>query len=156
MTHYLMNKPGYWGKVPSDLEGLRATAEMEGIDFSMHVIGEEMDDAAPVALVVRIPPNTPLPRHAHVGYRFEVVLEGSIKFGDEWLKPGDVMTAREQEAYGPLATGPDGATTVEIFSVRRGAYEVFYENANGDMQFVNALDPAAAAAAVADFRAASS
>jgi hypothetical protein len=69
MAHFKMDTPDYWGKVPTDLVGLRETAEMEGIKFAMFVIGEELDDDAPVAIVVQIPPDTPLPRHAHVGYR---------------------------------------------------------------------------------------
>lgn len=153
MAHFIKDADDYWDRFPPGLEGLRTLAELSQLRASLHVLGQADDDTAPVAVIVRIPPNTPLPRHAHVAHRLEVLIEGSLLEDGVEYHPGDVMTAGTREFYGPMAAGPDGATTVEIFSARTGAHQVLYEMGDGNVTQVDTREPAAAAALMADFKA---
>jgi hypothetical protein len=115
MPNYSMNDPEYW-ELPAKYEPLANKAR----EASFFVIGEVEDMEAPVAAVLVMPPGYVITRHAHDCERFEVVVKGSIDVGEKVLYPGDVMTARPGELYGPKVCGPEGCTTVEIFSTQRG------------------------------------
>jgi anti-sigma factor ChrR (cupin superfamily) len=111
------------------------------VGLSLHVLGLPTDDNAPAALVFKMPPNFELPRHAHVCQRFEIVVEGSIQVGDRTLHPGDIMTAEPDEPYGPHIAGPEGCTTLEVFSTLRGAYVILFDTPDG-LEATDFSDPA--------------
>jgi anti-sigma factor ChrR (cupin superfamily) len=81
--------------------------------------------------VLRLPPGGVLARHAHPVVRFEVVVQGSIEAEGRTLLPGDVMVSPAGEFYGPHVAGPEGCTTVEVFSSIRGTGNVVYDTDDG-------------------------
>ncbi len=99
------------------------------------MLGEADDLGAPAAVVLDMPPGYVLFRHAHLCHRFEVVVKGSLRAGDRELGPGDVMTAAPGEWYGPHVAGPDGCTTVEVFSTLDGVFRVRAESGEGPREY---------------------
>jgi len=91
--------------------------------------------ASPAVVVLEMPPDYVLFRHAHVCHRFEVVVKGSIEADGRVLGPGDVMTARPGEMYGPHIAGPQGCTTVEVFGSLEGVFRVIANGAEGPREF---------------------
>jgi anti-sigma factor ChrR (cupin superfamily) len=89
------------------------------------------DSTAPAVVLLRMPPGYRLFRHAHICHRFEVVVAGSLEANGTTLRPGDVMTARPGELYGPHVVGPDGCTTAEVFGSLEGVFRVLAEGPDG-------------------------
>jgi hypothetical protein len=79
---------------------------------------------APAVVMLDMPPDYVLFRHAHICHRFEVVVKGSMRAGDRTLVPGDVMLAKPGEFYGPHVAGPEGCTTAEVFGTLDGVFRV--------------------------------
>jgi hypothetical protein len=69
----------------------------------------------------------------------EIVITGSMIMDDGPLGPGGIMTANENEFYGPHVAGPDGCVTVEIMD-GRGARRLTFSTRDGD-QTVDFEDP---------------
>jgi len=98
----------------------------------MFVMGDGEDWSTPAAMVLEMPPGYELFRHAHVCYRFEVIIDGSLITEEgEVLTAGDVMVARPYEPYGPHTAGPDGCTTLEVFGAVEGTYRIVTEGPDG-------------------------
>jgi len=96
------------------------------------VLGDDPADAeAPAVVLLEMPPHYVLFRHAHICHRFEVVVRGSLQAGGRTLGPGDVMTARPGELYGPHVAGPEGCTTAEVFGSLEGVFRVVSETTDG-------------------------
>jgi hypothetical protein len=90
---------------------------------------------SPAVVMLEMPPNYVLFRHAHICHRFEVVVKGSLEAGGRILGPGDVMTARPGEMYGPHTAGPEGCTTAEVFGSLEGVFRVLAETPDGVRDF---------------------
>jgi hypothetical protein len=90
---------------------------------------------APAVVMLEMPPNYVLFRHAHICHRFEVVVRGSMEAGGRTLRPGDVMTARPGELYGPHVAGPEGCTTAEVFGSLEGVFRVISDTPDGRREF---------------------
>ena len=64
------------------------------------------------------------------------MVKGTLDVGDGTvLGPGDAMTARPGEMYGPHVAGPEGCTTVEFFSSADGGFRVLCESDEGPRDF---------------------
>ena len=120
MPYYSMNDEGFWDIGPESLNWMRVVAEAVGVKFARFPLGDPDDENTPFASVLHMPPNYELWRHKHDCYRFEAIVQGSMRVGDRVLGPGDFMSSAPNEPYGPYFAGPDGCTTVEIFSARKG------------------------------------
>jgi hypothetical protein len=96
---------------------------------------DQQEWSAPAVVMLEMPPNYVLFRHAHICHRFEVVVKGSLQAGGRTLRPGDVMTARPGELYGPHIAGPEGCTTAEVFGSHEGVYRVLAESAGGVREY---------------------
>jgi hypothetical protein len=127
MPNYARDDPGYW-QVPERFEPI--TAAVPDARLGYFLMGPDHEDT-PTAVIFEMDPGFIIPRHAHESERFEVIVRGSLDVGDRILHVGDVMTAREGEFYGPKVAGPEGCTTVEVFSTRRGAEATLYELVDG-------------------------
>jgi hypothetical protein len=131
-------EPEYW-QAPEDVESLanRTTARLAAI----FRLGEEDDAEAPLAEVLKMPPDYVIVRHAHNCHRFEMVATGSLYFEGKILEPGDVMVAAPGEFYGPKVAGPDGCISVEVFAKGKGVMgAITYELPDGgtvDVTYLN-------------------
>jgi hypothetical protein len=102
----------------------------------LFVLGDEDQSGdAPAVVVLEMPPNYVLFRHAHICHRFEIVVKGSLEVDGRTLRPGDVMTARPGEMYGPHTAGPGGCTTAEVFGTLEGVFRVLAEAQGGVREF---------------------
>lgn len=90
---------------------------------------------SPAVVMLQMPPNYVLFRHAHICHRFEVVVKGSLEAGGKIFRPGDVMTAEPGELYGPHTAGPDGCTTAEVFGSLEGVFRVHADSPDGVREF---------------------
>lgn len=117
-----------WGREPASV----TDGPSRGEGTRVFVLGEDPADAeAPAVVLLEMPPHYVLFRHAHICHRFEVVVRGSLQAGGRTLGPGDVMTARPGELYGPHVAGPEGCTTAEVFGSLEGVFRVLSETADG-------------------------
>ena len=98
------------------------------------------DMSAPAAFLLRMPPGYTLLRHGHPCQRFEVVIQGSLDVGDgRTATVGDIFTADAFTLYGPHTAGPEGCTTLEIFSAVGGMFRLLYEGPDGELLEADAL-----------------
>jgi hypothetical protein len=134
----------YWNRWPAHLRGIGELTDAMGLRGTVFVLGDPNDEAAPAAAILKMPPNYVLSRHAHLAERVEVIIEGTLDVGDRVLGPGDVMTATIEEPYGDHVAGPNGCTTVEIFSALAGVHRTFWATPEG-MQSLDLASPEAKA-----------
>ena len=90
---------------------------------------------APAVVMLEMPPNYVLFRHAHICHRVEVVVRGSLRVDGRTLQPGDVMTAGPGELYGPHVAGPEGCTTAEVFGSLDGVFRVLAPTSDGTREY---------------------
>jgi hypothetical protein len=90
--------------------------------------------SVPAAFFLKMPPNYTLFRHGHPCQRFEIVIQGSLELGDgRTASVGDTFTADAYTLYGPHTAGPEGCTTIEVFSALEGMFRLLYEGDDGEM-----------------------
>ncbi|WP_024444895.1 hypothetical protein [Mycolicibacterium iranicum] len=115
MAFFHIDDQDVWGQGIADANPLKEEGGMDGITLANFVLGKS-ENNAPVATLLRMDPGYVLPRHGHDCYRFEVVVQGSITVGDKTLGVGALMLSEPGNLYGPHIAGPEGCTTIEIFS----------------------------------------
>jgi hypothetical protein len=125
MDVVLASDPGYWDRAPERLRWAQVGARAMDQDLALHVLGDEANEAAAVIELLRMPPGYVLSRHHHSTWRFEILLQGSVTIGELTLRPGDIFITRPDEDYGPLTAGPDGVTSLEMFSASDGVDATF-------------------------------
>src|SRR5262249_4266042 len=113
---FRLRDPALWASGPGRPRPPPAPREPVGVRLRAFVMGDPDDLATPTAAVLEMPAGYELQRHAHPCERLEVIVAGSLLVDGEVLGPGDVMASGAGEMYGPHVAGPDGCTTVEIFS----------------------------------------
>jgi hypothetical protein len=107
---------------------------MDAAAIPLWFLGSAEDLSVPAALYLEMPPSYTLFRHGHPCERFEVVIQGTLEVGDGRIaQPGDVFTAEPGELYGPHTTGPEGATTIEVFGHLEGMFRLLYEDESGSI-----------------------
>jgi hypothetical protein len=90
--------------------------------------------SVPAAFFLKMPPGYTLFRHGHPCQRFEIVIQGSLDIGDgRTATVGDTFTADANTLYGPHTAGPEGCTTIEVFSAVEGMFRLLYEGPDGQM-----------------------
>jgi len=139
MPNYSMDHDAEFWQAPDRFRVLFELAPKNGSPSSFFPMGDPDDDETPVAVVVNWEPGYVITRHAHTCERFEIVVRGRINDGTRDLVPGDVMTSHAYEFYGPKVAGPEGCTTVEIFSAATGVYQRVSEDENGVPRVHNLL-----------------
>jgi anti-sigma factor ChrR (cupin superfamily) len=133
MPDYSMEEdPGYW-QAPERFRALFERVQSFGLRASYFPMGNADTDATPVAVVVEMPPGFVIMRHAHPCDRFEVIVRGTLRDGDRTLRPGDVMTSKAHEFYGPKTAGKDGCTTIEVFGTAAGVTQRIEERPDGSI-----------------------
>ncbi len=131
MTTFRQADPTFWSSEPDFLRPLQALCEPYGLQIRHFVMGDPDESSTPTAAVLKMPAGYVLPRHAHPCERLEVIIAGSLQVGDAVLVPGDVMATPAGEMYGPHTAGPEGCTTVEIFSSITGNGNITFETEAG-------------------------
>jgi hypothetical protein len=111
-----------------------AKAGMNANQLPLWHLDTKEDWLVPAAFFLKMPPNYTLFRHGHPCQRFEIVIQGSLEIGDgRTAHPGDTFTADAHTLYGPHTAGPEGCTTIEIFSAVEGMFRLLYEGPNGEI-----------------------
>jgi hypothetical protein len=109
-----------------------AGSAIPGAVMPVWLLDKTEDMSAPAAFLLRMPPGYRLFRHGHPCERFEVIVQGSLDVGDgRTAKPGDIFTAEAGALYGPHTAGPEGCTSIEVFSAVEGMFRLLYEDEQG-------------------------
>ncbi|SHK03068.1 hypothetical protein SAMN05443637_10253 [Pseudonocardia thermophila] len=144
MRYLKMDDPEFWenegvfkaitfaGKIRTTEPAEPVVEDEHASRSSYFVLGDLDDPAAPVATVLRMPPLYALPHHSHPTDIFMLVLRGSLYVPGAKLGPGDGLTAKAHELYGPELAGPEGCVRVEFFATRDGATNVEYVTPDGE------------------------
>lgn len=134
MAFYSTEDPALWGRGADKIAAIAEAGGMEGFQIANFVLGSA-EENSPVATVLKMEPGHVLPRHGHNCWRFEVVVQGTITIPDGTvLKPGSLMFSGPNELYGRHVAGPEGATTVEVFSTYSGSHSIVVEGPNGTVE----------------------
>ena len=86
-----------------------------GVVTSMFRIGDPGDESSPTVFKVNFPPDCVVEAHTHDCDYTEIILEGTQRVGATWHKAGDIRIGLANRGYGPLVTGPEGATVLFVF-----------------------------------------
>ncbi|HVM64032.1 MAG TPA: hypothetical protein VMU14_04165 [Acidimicrobiales bacterium] len=131
MATFRLADDSFWSSEPEFLRPLQVACEPFGLHVRHFVMGDPDVPTTPTAAVLRMPPGYVLPRHSHPCERLEVIVAGTLHVGNDVLIPGDVMATPAGEMYGPHTAGPEGCTTVEIFSSVTGNGNITFDTDNG-------------------------
>lgn len=111
-----------------------AKAGMNAAAIPLWHLDKRDDWSVPAAYFLKMPPGYELFRHGHPCQRFEIVIQGSLELGDgRTATVGDTFTADAWTLYGPHTAGPEGCTTIEVFSAVEGMFRLLYEGENGEI-----------------------
>ncbi len=140
MPNYSMDKdPGYW----QARERFRVPFEQTpaiGVKTSYFPLGDPNDDNTPMAVVLQMEPGFVITHHAHACERVEVIMRGTLTAEGRVYGPGDVLTAKANEFYGPKTAGKEGCTTLEVFAKATGAIYRITKDDAGKVTKTNMLE----------------
>ena len=85
------------------------------ITRSWRFIGGFSEDSPSIFKVI-FPPNSTVGPHYHESDSTDIFLEGSQKINGRWYRAGEIRVVKGGTVYGPLVTGPDGATLLVVFA----------------------------------------
>jgi hypothetical protein len=132
-----------YGTFPAAPEWFKKELAKSGMNadlIGLWHLDKKDDFSVPAAFFLKMPPGYTLFRHGHPCQRFEIVIQGSLVLGDgRTANVGDTFTADAFTLYGPHTAGPDGCTTIEVFSAVEGMFRLLYEGPDGEMLEANAL-----------------
>jgi hypothetical protein len=57
--------------------------------------------------------------HKHRTGHVELIIDGSLKVGDQWEHQGDIRIVPAGITYGPIQAGPEGCKGMEFFADRK-------------------------------------
>jgi len=133
---------GNFAPKPEWFRKAMAECGMNGDKVKVFFLDDDPDKTwdTPAAYVLDMPPGYRLLRHGHPCERVEVVVRGELEVGDGRIaRPGDIFTAKANTLYGPHTAGPEGCTTIEIFSRIEAMFNLVYEGPDGEYLVANAL-----------------
>jgi anti-sigma factor ChrR (cupin superfamily) len=143
-TYSMDHDPEYW-QFPERYREMVEFGPKIGVRGAFYPLGDPDNENTPMAVVLNMAPGYIVGRHSHPSFRFEVIVRGSIETEGRTLVAGDIMTAEPYEFYGPKICGPEGCTTIEIFSNRVGSHTRIAEGPDGEAIPANLLEGVAAA-----------
>src|ERR1700679_2958365 len=119
-------------EVPAWFDKILGDAGMNASRIPLWHLDKTEGLSVPAAFLLQMPAGYTLFRHGHPCERFEVVVQGSLDVGDgRTAGVGDIFTADAGTLYGPHTAGPEGCTTIEIFSAVEGMFRLLYEGSDG-------------------------
>lgn len=131
MAFLSVDDEDFWGRDLKRVETIEGEGGTQGLTMSHFAFGKPGEDHYPTMTALRMEPGFLLPRHAHGCYRLEVIVQGSMEVDGRILKPGSLMISEPDELYGPHVAGPDGCTTLEIFSSNTAENHITLEEPTG-------------------------
>ena len=108
-----LSRKGHMAFCWDDLDKLELS---NGIVTSLYRVGMPDDPASPTVFKVYYPPNNVIEAHTHECDYTEILLAGTQRVGATWHKAGDIRIGLANRGYGPLVTGPEGATVLFFFA----------------------------------------
>jgi hypothetical protein len=113
--------------------------------FSKFEFGD--DPHGPLMVVQVVPPDLDFATHHHDTDYCTVVLQGALRVGRTWCRAGNIRVQDAGSTYGPIRSGPEGATVVSFYGDRSALPDQFLREA--DRMRYDELMPAALAACAA-------
>lgn len=83
------------------------------------------DPHGPLMVVQVVPPNLDFAAHYHDTDYSTIVLQGALRVGRAWCRAGHVRVQDAGSVYGPLRSGPEGATVVSFYGDRAALPDQF-------------------------------
>jgi hypothetical protein len=77
----------------------------------------ELGDAA--ILCIDYQPGFYVDAHMHRTGHVELIVDGSLRVGDQWERKGDIRVVPAGVPYGPIRAGDDGCKGMEFFAHRK-------------------------------------
>jgi|TARA_B110000503_G_C6983584_1_gene344306 hypothetical protein len=108
----MLNRRGHFAFNWDDIKPITLP---NGVISKMYRIGCPKDPSSPTVFKVYYPPGCLIEAHTHECDYTEIILDGTQKVGAEWHGAGDVRLGLANRGYGPLLTGPEGASVLFIF-----------------------------------------
>ena len=108
-----LTRKGHMAFCWDDLDKLTLS---NGIKTSLYRVGMPDEASSPTVFKVYYPPGGYIEAHTHDCDYTEILLEGSQRVGATWHQAGDIRIGLANRGYGPLVTGPEGATVLFFFA----------------------------------------
>ncbi len=140
MPNYSMDQDAAYWQAPERFKLPFEQSGSMGLRSSYFPLGDPNDDDTPIAVVLDMEPGYVITQHAHACERVEVIMRGTLSADGRVYRPGDVLTAKANEFYGPKTAGKDGCTTLEVFAKATGAIYRITKDAAGQVTRTNMLE----------------
>jgi hypothetical protein len=98
-----------------------------GQQWARFILGGRDDTHAPQVWIIELPPHYVIPQHYHDVHRIEIMLKGSYRLDGQERGPGAITFFKAGELYGPIEYGPEGGTSLEVFSDSANLRPIFAE-----------------------------
>src|ERR1700761_7856785 len=85
----------------------------------LEVEGEDGQPGAAVILCIDYQPGFFVDAHKHRTGHVELIVDGSLKVGDQWERKGDIRVVPAGVSYGPIQAGDQGCKGMEFFADRK-------------------------------------
>jgi hypothetical protein len=72
-----------------------------------------------VILCIDYQPDFFVAAHKHRTGHVELIVDGSLRVGDQWEHTGDIRVVPAGVTYGPIQSGPEGCKGMEFFADRK-------------------------------------
>jgi hypothetical protein len=85
----------------------------------LEVEGEDGEPGTAVILCIDYQPGFFVDAHKHRTGHVELIVDGSLRVGDQWERKGDIRVVPAGVSYGPIQAGDEGCKGMEFFADRK-------------------------------------
>jgi hypothetical protein len=114
------------GRISLDADEPKLREQFFG--FTKFEFGDEPH--GPVLVVQVVPPDLDFATHHHNTDYSTVILQGSLRVGRTWCRTGHIRVQDAGSTYGPIRSGPEGATVVSFYGDRSALPDQFTREAD--------------------------
>ena len=111
--------------IPAQGITLQTWEELPFHDFLVNrlaILEIEAEDGKPgaaVILCIDYQPGFFVAAHKHRTGHVELIVDGSLRVGDQWERKGDIRVVPAGVSYGPIQAGDEGCKGMEFFADRK-------------------------------------
>jgi hypothetical protein len=85
----------------------------------LEIEGEDGKPGSAVILCIDYQPGFFVDAHKHRTGHVELIVDGSVRVGDQWERKGDIRVVPAGVSYGPIQAGDEGCKAMEFFADRK-------------------------------------